>query len=145
MGTRGPIPKRSTQRRRRNADSVPDITPARATPIKAPPLGFPAHDLAADWYASLATSGQAQFFEPSDWQAARVLAYDLTRHLNSGRVSAQMVSALWSAMGDLLTTEAARRRVRLEIDRGASDADDQAAGVVAVLDDYRRALDSDTG
>jgi len=145
MGDRGPVPKRSSQRRRRNADGVPDITPLPATLVKAPPLGFPAHQLAADWYASLAESGQAQFFEPSDWQAARVLAYDLTRHLNSGRVSAQMTAALWSAMGDLLTTEAARRRVRLEIDRSTGDAEDQAAGVVAVLDDYRRALGDDTG
>ncbi|MEV0647820.1 hypothetical protein AB0I28_21380 [Phytomonospora sp. NPDC050363] len=145
MGTRGPVPKRSTQRRRRNADGVPDISPPPATLVEAPQLDFPAHQLAADWYASLAESGQAQFFEPSDWQAARLLAYDLTRHLNAGRVSAQMTAALWSAMGDLLTTEAARRRVRLEIDRDSGDEDDQAAGVVAILDDYRRALSDDTG
>lgn len=145
MGARGPVGKRSTQRRRRNADNLPEIVPAPATPVVAPALGFPAHHLAADWYASLADSGQAQFFEPSDWQAARVLAYDMTRHFNAGRVSAQMTAALWSAMGDLLTTEAARRRVRLEIDRDPDNAEDQAAGVVAVLDDYRRALGDHPG
>ncbi|GIG63632.1 hypothetical protein Lfu02_80040 [Longispora fulva] len=135
--TRGPVPKRSDQRRRRNAgEPVTSITPA-AEPVDAPPLGFPAHELAADWYSSLAESGQSQYFEPSDWQAARLLAYDLTRHLNSGRVSAQMLAAVWSAMGDLLTTEAARRRVRMEIERDQGDED--LAGVTA-LDEYRRAL-----
>ncbi|WP_040477621.1 hypothetical protein [Longispora albida] len=135
--TRGPIPKRSDQRRRRNQDEpITTITPGDG-PVDAPPLGFPAHALAADWYAALAESGQALYFEPSDWAAARILAYDLTRHLNSGRVSAQMLAAVWSGMADLLTTEAARRRVRMEIERAADDGPD--AGVVA-LDDYRRAL-----
>lgn len=60
-------------------------------------------------------------------------------------VEAPLLAALWSAMGDLLSTEAARRRVRLEINRSTGDADDQAAGVVAILDDCRRALGDDTG
>ncbi|MEV6526878.1 hypothetical protein AB0M43_33600 [Longispora sp. NPDC051575] len=136
--TRGPIPKRSDQRRRRNAaEPVTTVTPP-AEPVAAPPLGFPAHELAAAWYASLAESGQALYFEPSDWQAARLLAFDLTRHLNAPRVSAQLLAAVWSAMGDLLTTEAARRRVRMEIERAPDDGAD-LAGVTA-LDDYRRAL-----
>ncbi|MGH8791154.1 MAG: hypothetical protein ACRDXX_00710 [Stackebrandtia sp.] len=108
--------------------------------MSAPPLDFPAHRIAEDWYRSLSDSGQAQYFEPSDWQAARVLAYDLTRHLNSGRASAQMLAAIWSAMGDLLTTEAARRRVRMEILRASDEESDARAGVVAILDDYRRAV-----
>ncbi|MFI5493519.1 hypothetical protein [Actinoplanes sp. NPDC051859] len=32
------------------------------------------------------------FYEPSDWAAARLVAFDLTRHLDSGRVSAQMLT-----------------------------------------------------
>lgn len=140
MGARGPVPKRSNQRRRRNADTRPDRVAAPAAPVSAPPLDFPAHRIAEDWYRSLSDSGQAQYFEPSDWQAARVLAYDLTRHLNSGRASAQMLAAIWSAMGDLLTTEAARRRVRMEILRASDEESDARAGVVAILDDYRRAV-----
>ena len=64
----------------------------------------------------------------------------MTRHLNSGRVSAQMLAALWSAMTDLLTTEAARRRVRLEIERGDDGADEAEAAKVRVLDAYRRGV-----
>ncbi|MDR7279889.1 phage terminase small subunit [Catenuloplanes atrovinosus] len=79
--------------------------------MEQPPLDFPAHQVAAHWYRSLAESGQAVFYEPSDWAAAKLIAFDLTRHLHSGRVSAQMLAALWSAMNDLITTEAARWRV----------------------------------
>lgn len=139
--TRGPVPKRTDQRRRRNTPDVPTtaVVPP-ATPVSQPPLDFPAHPVAEAWYRSLAVSGQAVFYEPSDWQAARVVAFDLTRHLNSRRVSAQMLAAVWSAMGDLLTTEAARRRVRVEIERHGEDAARAEAAKVAVLDAYRRAV-----
>ncbi len=139
-GSRGPVPKRADQRRRRNAtDPVTSVAPP-AAPVQAPPLDFPAHPVAASWYWSLSESGQALFYEPSDWAAARLVAFDLTRHLNSGRVSAQMLAALWSAMGDLLTTEAARRRVRIEIERGDDGAAEAEAAKVAVLDAYRNTL-----
>jgi hypothetical protein len=142
--TRGPIPKREDQRRRRNKSETPTtrVTPP-AAPVEQPPLGFPTHPIAEAWYASLAESGQALYYEPSDWQAARLVAFDLTRHLNARRVSSQMLAALWVAMGDLLTTEAARRRVRMEIDRSTGAAEDEAAKAkVAVLDDYRRSVEA---
>ncbi|HEX8626726.1 MAG TPA: hypothetical protein VF755_00955 [Catenuloplanes sp.] len=140
MGERGPVPKRADQRRRRNGDD-PITRVAAGTPVVAPLLAFPAHPIAQDWYDSLARSGQARFFEPSDWQAARLVAYDLTRHLHAGRVSAQMLAAIWSAMGDLLTTEASRRRVRMEIDRTTTaEVDAAQAAKVAVMDEYRRGV-----
>lgn len=140
-GTRGPIPKRSDQRRRRNSPDTPTTVVAPpAAPVTQPPLEFVAHPIAAAWYASLAESGQAIFYEPSDWAAAVLVAFDMTRHLNARRVSSQMLAALWSAMGDLLTTEGARRRVRMEIDRNAGAEDDAQAAKVSVLNDYRRSV-----
>ncbi|GIJ50018.1 hypothetical protein Val02_69040 [Virgisporangium aliadipatigenens] len=138
MGTRGPVPKRSVERRRRNSTGITTQVQPQSQ-LNAPPLDFPAHPVAARWYASLAESGQSHFYEPSDWAAACLVAFDLTRHLNSGRVSAQMLAALWSAMGDLLTTEAARRRVRMEIDRSVDDGEADAARV-AVMAAYRRGV-----
>lgn len=141
MGTRGPVPKRTDQRRRRNKSEPTTTVKAPRAPVERPPLDFPAHPVAAAWYRSLAESGQSAFYEPSDWAAARLVAFDMTRHLNSGRVSAQMLSALWSAMGDLLTTEAARRRVRMEIERYGDDTATEAeAAKVRVLDAYRRGV-----
>lgn len=97
------------------------------------------HPLARDWYRSLAESAQAQFYEPSDWQTARVLTELLSRSLRSGRVTAALVERWQVGATELLTTEGARRRARLELERqtdGAGQA--QEAPVVSELDDYRR-------
>lgn len=141
----GPVPKRSDQRRRRNKPAGGEVTTIKppTSPVRQPPLDFPAHPIAEAWYASLAESGQALYYEPSDWQAARLVAFDMTRHLNARRVSSQMLAALWTAMADLLTTEAARRRVRMEIDRLGDDEEDEAAAAkVRVLDEYRRSVEA---
>ncbi|PZM98407.1 MAG: hypothetical protein DIU79_00010 [Actinobacteria bacterium] len=141
MGTRGPIPKRSEERRRRNKPSGGDITKAaRGTRLARPPAADRSwHRLARYWYESLAKSGQSEFYEPSDWATARIWAEILSRQLQSGRISAQMVAAWSAAATELLTTEGARRRMRLEL-QDATEDDDVSAGVVTALDEYRRAL-----
>jgi hypothetical protein len=140
MGERGPVPKRSTERRRRNKAEGGEVTTASVPSgvVQAPALDLESpHPLAVDWYASLAESGQAQFYEPSDWQVARLVAHELTRMLNN-RFSAQGYAAIMGSLTELLTTEGSRRRVRLEIERGAGEKP-APAGVTA-LSDYRDAL-----
>lgn len=117
MGTRGPVPKRSTERRRRNADSTVETIAAPGTPVEQPDADPAWHATATRWYVSLAESGQADNYEPSDWAAAYVTADAMTRLFTGEKFSAMLFASVWSAMGDLLTTEASRRRVRLEIDR----------------------------
>lgn len=185
MGSRGPVPKRSDQRRRRNrsepTEKVRAGAAAKRDRLEPPPrtgrgsstdawrsyaeaLGHqvptdakrgdiiamvdagppePAgadkwHPIAADWYRSLETSGQAVFFQPSDWAAARYVAEVMSRNLRAGRFSAQLFAACWSAMGELLTTEGARRRVRIEVKAETSEPDEDAS--VTAIADYRRAL-----
>lgn len=138
MGQRGPVPKRSSERRRRNKESKPDRV-KKGNEVKRPRVSSHWHPIAKSWFTSLEDSGQAQFYEPSDWQAARYVAEVMSRHLAAKRLSAQLFASLWSAMTDLLTTEGARRRVRLEIERG--EVPEKPAGVTA-LDDYRRQLGS---
>lgn len=137
---RGPVPKRSDQRRRRNKDSQVEKVDLSGTsqPVKveAPELGFTTHPIAEQWYASLADSGQSRFYEPSDWQSARMLTHEMGRMLNAGRVSAQTLAAVWSAMGDMLSTEASRRRVRMEIERGEGGGDPKKIAAVARMSDY---------
>ncbi len=105
-------------------------------PVAVPPVNPSWHELARDWYESLSTSGQARHFEPSDWAAARYVAEVMTQNLNASRFSAQLFAAVWQAMGDLLTTEGERRRVKLEINRKPPKPDG-GPGKVARLDDYR--------
>ncbi|MDH2392329.1 hypothetical protein QCN29_26840 [Streptomyces sp. HNM0663] len=141
MGARGPVPKRTDQRRRRNKDGGPVATAQSGTAAEPeqPSADGDWHPAAARWYASLAESGQSRFYEPSDWAQAWVWADLLSRQLFSERPSAQMVAAWSAAATELLTTEGARRRARLELERaGSADADEDAA--VAALDDYRARL-----
>lgn len=118
----GPIPKRSTERVRRNKDDQLEIVRAEGS-VHQPPLNIPGiHPMARDWYESLAESGQAQYYEPSDWQFARFLCIYLDEQLKSEKLSAMMLASINTAMGNLLVTEGDRRRVRLEIEREKADA-----------------------
>ncbi|WP_424888085.1 hypothetical protein [Streptomyces sp. XH2] len=140
MGTRGPVPKRSAERRRRNKDGTESVRASSAPGAvewPEPEAGW--HAIARDWYVSLGASGQSQFYEPSDVATARYVAEAMSRNLAAGaRFSAQLFAAVSSAMTELLTTEGARRRVRVELERAPAE-EETPAGVTAIAD-YRAAL-----
>lgn len=141
MGARGPIGKRSEERMGHRAKSEKDsITKAPSgPPAEVPDLPEPDemwHPIARDWYLSLRESGQAAFYEPSDWAMARYVAELMSRGLDSDRApNGQYVAALNSAMSSLLTTEGDRRRARMELER-KKPAGPQLASV-SPLDSYR--------
>lgn len=139
MGSRGPVPKRSAERAgHRTKAERPDVVRV-AEPAKAPPARRGWAPAAKAWYRALARSGQSRYFEPSDWELARLVADLLSRQLRAERPSAEMVKACLAAMASLGTTEADRRRMRIEVERpvaGAADEAEQAA--VAVLEEFRR-------
>ena len=140
MGAHGPIPKRSEERRRRNKGDGPELIQAPAGgPEDLPDLPEPDplwHPIAADWYLSLQQSGQAAFYEPSDWAVARYAADLMSKVLLSERgPNGQLVAALNSVMSSLLTTEGDRRRARMELER-KKPAGPQLASV-SPLDSYR--------
>lgn len=139
-GTRGPVPKRSTERRRRNKESkVETVKIEGLGPVDVPPPDPGWHEIARDWYLSLAQSGQSKFYEPSDWQLARYIAQVMSLNLRQGKkFSAMLFTAVQAGMADLLTSEADRRRVRMEIER-TDGAVEQPASVTAI-DDYRARL-----
>ncbi|WP_216677725.1 hypothetical protein [Streptomyces sp. MNP-20] len=139
----GPVPKRSDQRRRRNSDG-PDVVKAEAG--KAPVIPRASgdwHPIAKRWYASLRESGQAQFYEQSDWLTAVYVAEAMSRNLASTKFSAQLFQSVMSAMTDLLTTEGARRRARVELEREAAGEDPAEAARVTLMDAYRKAAGGD--
>lgn len=133
---RGPVPKRSDQRRRRNkADGVETVKAPSGVGIRTPAPDPEWHPIAREWFRSLAESGQAQFYERSDWATARYVGEAMSRNLLAGRFSAQLFAAVMSGMTELLTTEGARRRVRIELQR---PEDAEVPPEVAIMDDYRR-------
>lgn len=142
----GPPPKRKEQRRRRNkpAEGREVQQVARAgSRVKVPNVKPGWHPLMKDWYRALKASGQAQFFEPSDWQTAQLWCHVMSEELKSGEpIKANTLTAFNSVAGDLLVTEGARRRLRLELQAGgsaAAAADDD--GVVSVMESYRKKFD----
>lgn len=136
----GPPPKRSDQRRRRNKpdESLPKLTVVKdevpRAAVKAPRVSPSWHPLMKDWFRSLKESRQAQFYEPSDWQTARLLAEVMSQELSSekGAVRATMLAEFNSAAGSLLTTEGERRRLRVEF-QGADESavDDESSSVMS--------------
>lgn len=154
-GKGGPVPKRSDQRRRRNKPDQEIASAAATSTSDIPAADEDWHPIARDWYESLVKSGQAHFYEPSDWATARLIAESISRdlkpqpigvHPETGEaVTASIpmkgasLAAYLKAMTALLVTEGDRRRSRVELERsGQVDADEDAA--VAKLDEYRRRI-----
>lgn len=141
MGTRGPAPKRSDQRRRRNKPAVPTSRVEIPGVVPVPPPDESWDPRAVAWYESLAESGQSRFYEPADWRTAHLCASLISDVLREPK--AAMVQQIRGLMTDLLVTEGARRRVSLELERPSvpSEGDE----VVAELDAYRRRTGSGAG
>lgn len=122
MGARGPIGKRSEERMgHRSKAEMDSITKAPSgVPEELPDLPEPDelwHPIATEWYLSLRESGQAAFYQPSDWATARYAAELMSRGLSSDKPpNGQYVAALNSVMSNLLTTEGDRRRARVELE-----------------------------
>lgn len=129
----GPVPARSDRRRRRNK---PEVETLRAEGLGASQPGIDPdwHPIAQRWFESLGASGQAEFYEASDWATAVYVAQAMSANLTQPKFSAVLFSSVMSAMTELLTTEGARRRVRLELER-ATEEEEPAA--VAIMAQYR--------
>ena len=138
-GRGGPVPKRTDQRRRRNKPDVEvDHAPGAAL-VEQPEADDNWHPIAHNWYTSLAQSGQSVYYQPSDWQVARLVAEGMHRMLTMGKFSAIAFQAIMSSMTSLLVTEGDRRRMRLELERAKpADADEDAS--VTVLSDWANRL-----
>jgi hypothetical protein len=137
MGSRGPVPKRSDQRRRANQDEMPIASAPAARKVTVPAAARTWHPIAKRWYLSLRSSGQSQFYESSDWMQAYVAAEVLSRLLSVPDKTPAMLFTAWSAeSARLLVTEGDRRRLRIELEReGQVDKDEEAA--VAIMAAYR--------
>lgn len=135
----GPPPKRSSERRRRNASDQPMTTiSAKGEQLTIPAEDVSWHPIVKGWWRSLKTSPQSDYFVNSDWAAARLTAEVGTRMLRADKLSAELLKQVWSMMGDLLTTEGQRRRLRIEIERELPGAD----ASVTSMDAYRDVLGS---
>jgi hypothetical protein len=139
----GPVPNREADlarpRERKGKDEMP-VTRGEARPVTIPDPDAAWHPIAGRLWTALTESGQADFYQSSDWAFAYSLCEDLSHYKKSVKRSGQMLQTIYSAMERLLVTEADRRRVRIEL----HDPDDDAepAAVLAIAD-YKRDLGLD--
>lgn len=117
----GPVPKRSEVRRRRNKPEGVQVTKAAAGEVVVWPEPDPSwNPTATRFYLSLNESGQRAFYQPSD-VAVAVYVTDMMNKSMQGRVSGQLFAAVMSAITELMATEGARRRIRIELSPHAED------------------------
>lgn len=146
MGARGPVPNRSedlARPRSRNgvAREGGEITKGTMRPVAnrlEPDENW--HPIATHLYESMASSGQADFYQDSDWAMAWSPCDDLSYYKRSTKRSGQMLQTIYSAMERLLVTEGDRRRVRIELQEAPPEAD--SAAVIAIAT-YREELEDD--
>lgn len=112
----GPVGKRSDQKHghRTKDELAVDTAPAGGEVLWLEP-DSDWHPIASNWYVQLADSGQSVYYQNSDVATAYYVAEAMSRSLKAGRFSGQLFAAIMSSMGDLLVTEGARRRAKLEI------------------------------
>jgi hypothetical protein len=107
------------------------------------------HPIARMIWDGLTTSGQADFFQNSDWAFAYSVCEDLSlykkpqRNRETGedyfKRSGQMLQTIYSALERLLVSEGDRRRVRIEL--SAPEPTGPTRGVTAI-EDYRKRLEA---
>lgn len=148
MGTRGPIGKRDEERVRRNLPENPTETITMIGTVKIPEMGDlsymgETHPLVIEMYESIKASAAVKYYEPTDWQFARLTLYALNEELIASKyqgkpIGAMKLTAINQMLSALLLTEGDRRRVRLEIERAPGDS--PAGKVVDVTDMLKQRL-----
>lgn len=138
MGSRGPVPKRSESRHRRNSPE-PTRAPSEAQGAKQPRGSASWSASAKRIWKSLGASGQARFFEPSDWAFAQFVMDEMTRYQDGERQNGQVLTGLLSALTSLMVTEGDRRRAGIELARPTGEGDGEPAQV-EVMDKWRQRL-----
>lgn len=143
MGNRGPVPNRESdlaRPRSRNGGEQTPVTKGTSRPAKPPAADSNWHPIARKIWDSLKKSGQSDFYEQSDWAYAYMLCDDISEYKKSRKRSAQMAQTIYSAMGNLLITEADRRRVRIELH---DPEDEETPASILAIADYKKDLGVD--
>ena len=140
----GPVPYRTEElSRERDAKrgDRPTLTQGTMRPVQIPVADSEWHPTAKRLYQSLRESGQSDFFQNSDWAYAWSLCEDVSvmknQQIYSGKLHAESLKGIYNALGNLMFTEADRRRMRIELTEEKTEektvGEDIAAGYRANL------------
>lgn len=137
----GPPPKRTEERRRRNKPEV-NYKFGESKPAKPPAANKLWHPTAKRLYKALKESGQACFFEASDWAYAHFTMDQLSDSLINAEeqgapIGAMKLAELNKMMQELLISEPSRRRARIELKKASDNAEDDTPENVVSIDKLR--------
>lgn len=143
MGTRGPIPNRTEDLARdRSRNGVErnqgEVTFGTMKGVKVPHPDKGWHPIATQLYKAARASGQADFYQQSDWAMLYSICDDLSHYKKSQKRSSQMAATIYAALTSLLVTEGDRRRARLELQQPTPES--KPAEVYAI-ESYRNDLE----
>ena len=135
----GPVPKPESQlqrpRERKGSDQQATTFGVRQPVTKKLPASDKWGEFALHLYDSLSTSGQADFYQDSDWAMAWFACDEIDDYL-SGQRGAMKLSAILGLTNTLLFTEGDRRRVRMEL---APELEEKTSLTVVGMDAYKDA------
>ncbi|WP_028472115.1 hypothetical protein [Nocardioides alkalitolerans] len=146
----GPIPQREdalARPRARKGSDQQAVTKGELRPVAVPEPDEDWHPIARMVWDGMVSSGQADFFQNSDWAFAWSTCEELSLYKSPKinretgeeyhKRSPEMLKALLASLTSLLVTEGDRRRVRIEL---TSPEPDENAATVAQMDNYRNRL-----
>jgi hypothetical protein len=124
MGINGPIPKREDQRRahikeENRVDRLPSGVPEGLKYGPEPPAWMDGYAL--DFYEAFRTSGQAIFYEDSDWAVLALICRNVMAEIR--KPSAVMLASILHGCTLLAATEGDRRRIRIELGHAGEGED----------------------
>ncbi len=140
MGRRGPINNRSddlSRDRDANRGDQITVTKGQSRPADIPQPDPDWHSTAKMMWEASVSSGQADFYESSDYFYLWHICEELSKYKSTGKSSAMMLQSLNQAMERLLLTEGDRRRVRLELENAPTGPD---PAKVTIMSEYKANL-----
>lgn len=133
----GPIPKRDSERTRRNKTNEAGLTTKRgiAYPVGEWPEPSP-HWVppVVRMYESFQTSGMVEFFQDTDVSLVWVACEGLQAWYEGGRRSANQFQFVTSLLGSLGASEGERRRMRIELELEQETDTEESAALAAITD-----------
>lgn len=142
MGSRGPVPQTDeslARKRSRKGSDQPDLTIGERRETTMPDVDEDWHPIAKELFEAAGRSGQADFYQDSDWWLLYSICDDLSLYKKSSRRSAQFAQTLYSAMERLLIAEGDRRRVRVELHEPEKP---KTGFAVVAMDQYRERMNA---
>ena len=136
MGTRGPLAKKN--KIRRNKPDVP-LKIGQSIPCEPPAESKKWHLTAKRIYRSLKKSGQAAFYEASDWAYAQYVMEQMSHALDTAEdkpLRAGQLQEINRMLSALMVTEPDRRRARIELQHPSQAPESDNLATITELTDY---------